>query len=162
MASMPSVGSIVLVVVAFIVMEPVTAATHRWVMHGIGEFLHRSHHRTRASRFEANDWYPVIFAAVVNLGFLAGFNWNGFASLVPVGIGITAYGAAYAVVHDVYIHRRVGWFGDHKIAAFDQLADAHRIHHLYNSAPYGMLFPVVPAGLRDRASRTQRNPLAKV
>jgi beta-carotene 3-hydroxylase len=65
-------------------------------------------------------------------------------------------------VHDVYIHRRVGWFGDRKIAAFDRLGDAHRIHHLYNAAPYGMLFPVVPADLRDRASRTQRNPLAKV
>ena len=44
----------------------------------------------------------------------------------------------------------------------DRLGDAHRIHHLYNAAPYGMLFPVVPAVLRDRASRTQRNPLAKV
>ncbi|MFT7503640.1 MAG: beta-carotene 3-hydroxylase, partial [Gammaproteobacteria bacterium] len=76
---MPSAGSIVLVVVAFIAMEPVTAATHRWVMHGIGEFLHRSHHRPRGSTFEANDWYPVMFAAVVNLGFFAGFNWNGFA-----------------------------------------------------------------------------------
>ena len=103
-----------------------------------------------------------MFAAVVNLGFFAGFNWNGFASLVPIGIGITAYGAAYALVHDVYIHRRVGWFGDRKIATFDRLGDAHRIHHLYNAAPYGMLFPVVPAVLRDRASRTQRNPLAKV
>ena len=159
---MPTVGSIVLVSVAFMAMEPVTAATHRWVMHGIGEFLHRSHHRARASRVEANDWYPVIFAAVVNLGFLAGFNWNGFASLVPIGIGITAYGATYALVHDVYIHGRAGWFGDRKVAAFDRLADAHRIHHLYNSAPYGMLLPVVPAELRDRASRTQRNPLAKV
>ncbi|MEJ6720806.1 sterol desaturase family protein [Ilumatobacter sp.] len=159
---MPPAGSIVLAFLAFIVMEPVTAATHRWVMHGIGEFLHRSHHRPRTARVEANDWYPVMFAAVVNLGFLAGFNWNGFASLVPVGIGITAYGAAYALVHDVYIHRRVGWFGDRKIAAFDRLADAHRIHHLYNAAPYGMLLPVVPAELRIRASRTHRNPLAKV
>ena len=159
---MPFAGSILIAVVAFVAMEPITAATHRWVMHGIGEFLHRSHHRPTRQRFEANDWYPVMFAALVNLGFFAGFNWNGFGALVPVGIGVTAYGAAYALVHDVYIHGRLGWFRTRRIATFDRLADAHRIHHLYNSAPYGMLVPVVPAELRDRAARTDRNPLARV
>jgi beta-carotene 3-hydroxylase len=97
-------STLAIVVLAFFAMEPITAATHRWVMHGIGEFLHRSHHRLIESRFETNDWYPVLFAALVNLGFFAGFNWNGFGSLVPVGIGVTAYGATYALVHDVYIH----------------------------------------------------------
>lgn len=153
---------VLIAVLAFVVMEPVTAATHRWVMHGVGEFLHRSHHRRSEARFEANDWYPVAFAALVNLGFFAGFNWEGFGSLVPVGVGVTAYGFAYAVVHDVYIHRRFGWFGDRRIAVFERLADAHRIHHLYNAAPYGMLVPVVPAELRAKAARTTRNPLARV
>ena len=155
-------STLAIVVLAFLAMEPITAATHRWVMHGIGEFLHRSHHRRIESRFEANDWYPVLFAALVNLGFFAGFNWNGFGSLVPVGIGVTAYGAAYALVHDVYIHGRLGWFSGRKIETFERLADAHRIHHLYNAAPYGMLLPVVPAELRARADKTARNPLARV
>ncbi len=154
-------STLVLVVVAFAAMEPLTAATHRWVMHGVGEFLHRSHHRRSVSRFEANDWYPVMFAAVVNLGFYAGFNWDGFASLVPVGVGVTLYGMAYALVHDVYIHGRLGWFTRRRVVALDRLADAHRIHHLYNEAPYGMLLPVVPAELRARARRTERNPLAR-
>lgn len=131
-------------------------------MHGIGEFLHRSHHRSRITRFERNDWYPVMFAAIVNLGFFAGFNVDALSVLVPVGIGITAYGAAYALVHDVYIHRRVGWFGGREVAVFERLTDAHRIHHLYNAAPYGMLLPVVPSKLRERARRTGRNPLASV
>ena len=155
-------STLAIVVLAFFAMEPITAATHRWVMHGIGEFLHRSHHRRIESRFEANDWYPVLFAALVNLGFFAGFNWNGFGSLVPVGIGVTAYGAAYALVHDVYIHGRLGWFSGRKIEALERLADAHRIHHLYNAAPYGMLLPVVPAVLRARADKSTRNPLARV
>ncbi|BAN04192.1 sterol desaturase family protein [Ilumatobacter coccineus] len=153
-------SALALAVVAFVAMEPLTAATHRWVMHGVGEFLHRSHHRPRVSRFERNDWYPVVFAAIVNIGFFVGFNVDGFAALVPVGIGITAYGAAYALVHDGYIHRRVGWFDGRQIAVFDRLADAHRIHHLYNAAPYGMLVPIVPSELRTRAGRTDRNPLA--
>ena len=38
---------IVIAVVAFLAMEPITAATHRWIMHGVGEFLHRSHHQQR-------------------------------------------------------------------------------------------------------------------
>lgn len=147
---------------AFVVMEPVTAATHRWVMHGLGAFLHRSHHRAGTGRWERNDWYPVLFAAVVIAGFVAGFNVDGLSTLVPVGIGITLYGAAYALVHDVYIHGRLGWFEHRRVAAFDRLAAAHRIHHLYNAAPYGMLLPVVPAELRERAARTDRNPLIGV
>ena len=150
---------ILIAVVAFVVMEPITAATHRWIMHGIGEFLHRSHHRRSDTRWEANDWYPVMFAAVVNLALFAGFNVDGFGSLIPAAAGVTLYGAMYALVHDVYIHRRLGWFASRRINAFDRLAEAHRIHHLYNAAPYGMLLPVVPPELRERASRTTRNPL---
>ena len=158
---MPAPTTILIAIVAFVMMEPLTAAIHRWVMHGIGEFLHRSHHRPMLQRFEANDWYPVMFAAIVNLGFFAGFNWDGFGVLVPVGIGVTAYGAAYALVHDVYIHGRLNWFANRQVATFDRLAEAHRIHHLYSAAPYGMLAPVVPAALRERAGHTTRNPLVK-
>jgi beta-carotene 3-hydroxylase len=146
-------------ILAFVLMEPVTAATHRWIMHGIGEFLHRSHHRQRDTRWEANDWFPVMFAAVVNIALFAGFNVDGLGLLIPAAAGVTLYGSMYALVHDVYIHGRLGWFEGRRIAAFDRLAEAHRIHHLYNAAPYGMLLPVVPAELRERASRTTRNPL---
>lgn len=156
-----SVSTLLIAVAAFLAMEPITATTHRWIMHGVGEFLHRSHHRARLGRWEMNDWYPVVFAALVNLGFFVGFNWDGLGSLVPAGIGVTAYGAAYALVHDVYIHRRLGWFAHHRVDAFDRLAEAHRVHHLYNAAPYGMLLPIVPAELRTRAARTERNPLAR-
>jgi beta-carotene 3-hydroxylase len=145
---------------AFVLMEPLTAAMHRYVMHGVGERLHRSHHRPGGNGWETNDWYPVLFAAAVMLGFWAGFNLDGLVALVPAGVGITLYGAAYALVHDGYIHRRVGWFGDRRVDALERLAEAHRIHHLYNAAPYGMLLPVVPRELRDRATNTDRDPFA--
>lgn len=156
---MGAATSLLLVVGAFAVMEPVTAATHRWVMHGLGERLHRSHHRARQGRWEANDAYPVMFAAVVCLGLFVGFNQPGWAGLVPVGVGVTLYGLAYALVHDVYIHGRTGLLGDRRWGHLDRLADAHRIHHLYNGAPYGMLVPIVPRDLRERAGRTGRDPL---
>jgi beta-carotene 3-hydroxylase len=146
--------------VAFVLMEPVTAVTHRFVMHGVGGWLHRSHHRSRDVGWERNDWYPVMFAGLVLLGMWAGFNIDRFGALVPAGVGVTLYGAAYAVVHDVYIHRRLAGFGGRRVAALDRLATAHRIHHLYGGAPYGMLAPVVPRELRARAARTGRDPLA--
>lgn len=151
--------SVLIIAIAFVIMEPVTYAAHRWVMHGIGERLHRSHHRPGSTGWEANDLYPVMFAGVVVAGMALGFNVDGLGDLVAVGVGITLYGAAYALVHDVYIHRRVRGWRPANNRVGDHLAEAHRVHHLYNGEPYGMLLPIVPAALRQRAARTSRNPL---
>jgi len=148
--------SLTLVVGAFIAMEPITAAAHRLVMHGIGSRLHVSHHRVRRSGgFEANDAFPVIFAAIVGVGLWVGFNRPGWGELVPVGVGVTAYGLAYALVHDVYIHGRLGLGGGvlaGRWSWLDRLADAHRVHHRTSRAPYGMLLPVVPRASRAPSS----------
>lgn len=141
-------GAVAIVIVSFVLMEPLTALTHRYVMHGVGQALHRSHHRRvrpgeSPIRWEANDAYPVMFAAVVMLGFAVGFNVAGFGVLVPMGIGITGYGAAYALVHDVYIHGRLPVFRTKRVPAFDRLTEAHQVHHRHNGAPYGMLVPVM-------------------
>ena len=105
-------SAVLVALVAFVLMEPVTAATHRFVMHGIGRRLHRSHHSPTGARFERNDWFPVMFASIVMLGMWAGFNLDGLEVLVPVGVGVTLYGVVYALVHDGWIHRRVGWFDE--------------------------------------------------
>jgi beta-carotene 3-hydroxylase len=154
------VGFLLIIVAAFVLMEPLTAAAHRWVMHGVGEWFHRSHHRAgKTTGWERNDWFPVAFASMVMLGFWLGFNTS-LKALVPIGMGITLYGVAYALVHDGYIHRRIDPLRTRKIVALERLAEAHRIHHLYNAAPYGMLVPIVPAQLRARAARTDRDPFA--
>ena len=148
--------SLVLAGLAFTAMEPITAATHRWVMHGAGARLHRSHHRSEPHGWEANDAFPVMFAAVVCVGLWIGFNVPGWSGMVAVGAGVTLYGAAYALVHDVYIHRRVRVAPGLRLPALDRLAAAHRIHHLYGGAPYGMLVPVVPRSLRERVAAVPR------
>jgi beta-carotene 3-hydroxylase len=142
------VRTVAIVVASFLVMEPVTALTHRFVMHGVGRRLHRSHHRRDSTGWEANDLYPVMFAAVVLVGLAIGFNVDGWSVLVPIGVGVTLYGLAYALVHDVYIHRRLGRFGGRTLPGFERLAAAHRVHHDRNGAPYGMLIPVVPGRRR--------------
>lgn len=147
--------SLLLVVVAFVVMEPLTYLTHRFVMHGLGRRLHRSHHRRWPRRrptdpfLEANDTFPVLFAGVTVVALAVGFQRPGLAALVPVCAGVTLYGAAYAFVHDVYVHGRLPCPFRHR--ALDRLAAAHELHHRFGGEPYGMLVPIVPAEVRRRA-----------
>ncbi|HEX2848970.1 MAG TPA: sterol desaturase family protein [Acidimicrobiales bacterium] len=148
----------VIVVVAFVAMEAVSYLAHRFVMHGAGIGLHRSHHQARVGTFEANDAYPVIFAGVTILAMAAGASLPSLHPVLVAGVGVTLYGACYLFVHDVYIHGRLGRLPE--VALLERLKAAHRIHHLYGGEPYGMLFPVVPSELRLRASATSRDPLA--
>ena len=148
---------------AYAAMEPLTYAAHRWVMHGAGWVLHRSHHRRRRiatwrDRLEANDWFPVAFAGVTVAGFAVGTRVRSVRVLVPVATGVTAYGASYAFVHDVYIHRRIARLPE--VALLERLKDAHAVHHLFGGEPYGMLCPVVPKALRERAEAARVDPLA--
>lgn len=137
-------------VAAFFVMEGVAALEHRVVMHGVGWPWHRSHHRVPGRRhLEANDRFPVLFAVLAISGFAVGTQVDGWGWLVPVAAGMTAYGACYALLHEGYIHGRLGvrfprW------GPLDRLAEAHQLHHRHDGAPYGMLLPVVPHRVRDR------------
>jgi len=160
------VTALLLATAGFVAMEPVTYAVHRWVMHGVGTRFHRSHHRRWPTRregepwWEGNDVFPLAFAAITVLAITAGLNVDRLGVLVPVAAGITAYGAAYAAVHDVYVHRRlpVRWSS----AALDRLADAHELHHRFGGEPYGMLVPVVPTSVRRRAAARDHRRAAAV
>jgi beta-carotene 3-hydroxylase len=154
-ATVGNAVSFLLILCAFVLMEPLTYGVHRWVMHGRGIVLHRSHHRVvPIGRFEKNDWYPIIFAAVVMIGLAIGFNIASLSALVPIGIGITLYGATYSLVHDGYIHRRIPGIGRRTHRVLEHLAESHRLHHRFHGEPYGMLCPIVPAALRAKALQT--------
>ncbi|MGI8757918.1 MAG: sterol desaturase family protein [Acidimicrobiales bacterium] len=147
-----------LVVVAFVGMEALVYVSHRFLMHGPGMPIHKSHHQRRPEPgFEANDLYPLMGSALAMSAFGVGLNVGGLAPLVPMAIGLTLYGAAYFFVHDVYIHRRLPWFSA-EVAVLERLKEAHRIHHLWAGEPYGMLFPVVPTALRERAAQVDYDP----
>jgi beta-carotene 3-hydroxylase len=149
-----------LVVLAMVLMEPLTAVVHRFVMHGFAMGWHRSHHEPPRGRLEANDLFPVVFSVLTIGALCVGLYVPGFALLVPLGIGVTAYGAAYLLVHDVVIHRRVAGLSvpDRLLARWRA---AHNLHHLDGGAPYGFLAPIVPGdsarvaeSLPDRTRRT--------
>ena len=149
--------TLLVAVATFLLMEPATYVVHRWVMHGAARRLHRSHHRWGSEGFELNDWYPVLFATLGMLAFAAGASVGSLHLLMPVSLGSAAYGAAYVFVHDLYIHRRLGWVA-FDWAPLERLKAAHRVHHLFNGEPYGMLFPVVPADLWRRAAASSADP----
>jgi beta-carotene 3-hydroxylase len=143
-----------LVVASFLGMEAASYALHRWVMHGFGMVWHRSHHRRREGRFEANDLFPLCFSAVgVGLFALATMG-PAVGPLLWVAIGVTAYGACYMVIHDVHIHGRLG-IRLPQSPYLDWVRESHALHHQYGGEPYGMLLPVVPRSLRARAARTR-------
>lgn len=134
---------------AFVAMEGVSYAGHRWVMHGPGMVWHRSHHAPPAGRFEANDRFPLGFSVVGFLLFLLGS--LGLTPLWWIGAGVTAYGAAYLFVHEVFIHRRLAVPVPH-LRYLAWLRDSHRDHHTGGAEPYGMLLPLV----RGRSSTRER------
>ena len=67
---------ILLYVATVIGMEAFAYAMHRWVMHGLGWFLHASHHRPRTGYWEWNDLYFVIFALPSILMLAGGVRWG--------------------------------------------------------------------------------------
>jgi beta-carotene 3-hydroxylase len=149
-------------VAAFVAMEGVSALTHRFVMHGRGMVWHRSHHVPGPGRLERNDLFPVCFSAV-GVTLFAVATLGPVGPLVWVAVGVTAYGAAYLLVHELVIHRRLP-VPVPRAAVLDWWRDAHRVHHRHGGAPYGMLVPVVSRDRRRRAreaAATGTDPLAR-
>ena len=159
MRTMAAVILVLAGLTAFVAMEAVSYAMHRWVMHGFGIGLHQSHHETPEGGFEANDLYPVVFASVAITLFAVGTSLPAPA-LVAVAAGTTAYGAAYLWVHEIYIHRRLP-LARRTYRPLERLRAAHRIHHLYGEEPYGMLLPIVPERLSVRAEGATYDPLVR-
>jgi beta-carotene 3-hydroxylase len=139
------------VVAAFAGMELVSYASHRWLMHGPAMGWHRSHHRPAAGRFEKNDLFPLVFSVIGAGAFGAAAVSERLVTARWVGLGMALYGAAYLVVHDIVIHRRLALpIPDWRYISW--VRRCHRVHHLYGGEPYGMLAPFVPRALRSAAA----------
>ena len=124
----------------FLFMECVTWLMHKFVMHGFMWYFHEDHHQPKyANVFERNDIFFVIFAlpsiALFYLGADAGFNYLFF-----IGLGITCYGFAYFMIHDVLIHQRFKWFKNTKNKYLIGLRKAHKIHHKHLGKEHGECF----------------------
>lgn len=133
-----------IVFAGFALMEGAAWFTHKYIMHGFMWNWHKSHHEPRYGRFEKNDLFALVFASISALFMVWGsihgrLEWPFF-----LGIGIMAYGIAYFLVHDVFIHQRFPWFRQTNSIYFKAMRFAHKIHHKtngkYGAEAFGFLF----------------------
>lgn len=125
---------------AFIGMEGVAWFTHKYVMHGLLWILHRDHHKKESSGFfEHNDFFFLIFAIpgmiCLYFGMQADYNF-----VFWIGAGITLYGTAYFLVHDIFIHQRFKMFRNSNNAYLKALRRAHKMHHKHIDKHEGECF----------------------
>lgn len=149
------VASAVAFIVAFVGMEAVSYSAHRWVMHGPAMRWHASHHAPPQGRFERNDLFPLCFSLVGIAAFALAA-----AGVAPAWVwwsaaGVTAYGAAYLVVHELFIHRRLD-VPVPDVRYLRWLRDSHRAHHVDGGEPFGMLLPVMSRADRARSETAAR------
>ena len=137
--------SIIITLFSFFIMEFVAWFTHKYIMHGFLWFLHKDHHQPPKDKFfEKNDYFFIIFALPGIIGILIGisdFSWPFW-----VGIGVSLYGLAYFLIHDIFIHQRSKMFRNSSSRYLKGLKRAHKIHHKNiekeNGENFGMLlFP---------------------
>lgn len=128
----------------FCIMEFMAWFTHKYIMHGFLWTLHKDHHiKDHDSWFERNDAF-FIFYAVVSIGFFLLWRYEGFWAGLPIGLGIFAYGLAYFIVHDIFIHQRFKMFRNANNIYAKGVRRAHKIHHKHlgkkDGECFGMLF----------------------
>lgn len=119
-----------IVALTFLGMEGVAWFTHKFLMHGPLWMLHRDHHRRDDGQIlERNDSFFVIFATPAIVLFLFGLQggWNDYR--IWIAVGITLYGAAYFLVHDVFIHQRFKFLRNSQHPYFKAIRRAHKVHH---------------------------------
>lgn len=130
---------IFLFIVTFFLMEAFTWFIHKYVMHGFMWKLHKDHHIGSSHKLEKNDWFFLIFAIPSWLFIMLGVLYQSPASIV-IGSGLTAYGIAYFLVHEVFIHQRINLFRNTNNTYFKALRRAHKMHHKHLSREEGESF----------------------
>ncbi len=130
----------------FLAMEFVAWFAHKYVMHGFLWYLHKDHHQHDPGFWEKNDAFFLIFAIPSAACYILGSAVAGMFPLFFVGVGISLYGLAYFLVHDIFIHQRFKIFTRTKNQYLKAIRKAHKVHHKHlgpdNGECFGML--VVP------------------
>ncbi len=145
---------------SFLAMEAVAWLTHKFVMHGILWRLHEDHHKKNPSSFfEKNDYFFLIFA-IPGIICLASGIYSPYTTLLYIGMGITLYGFAYFMVHDIFIHQRFKLFRNADNFYFKAIRRAHKMHHKHLEKEDGECFGMLWVPLKyfiEALKRKQTN-----
>ncbi|WP_437744087.1 beta-carotene hydroxylase [Sorangium sp. So ce1504] len=146
---------------AFAIMEVWAALLHGKVWHHALWRIHRSHHTKRRGAFEPNDALAFLHAPIA-AGLII-YGCDGAPgplreAAFGFGLGMTAFGLAYVLVHDGLVHGRLPVSGLARIPYLARVRDAHRVHHGTGGPPYGLfLGPLVLARRAAAGGRAQRS-----
>lgn len=144
------------VIATFLAMEFVAWSSHKYIMHGFGWGWHRDHHEPHDNRFEKNDLYGIVGAAMSISMFAIGSPWlMGASAWEPgtwIGLGILFYGIVYTLIHDGLVHQRYfHWVPKRGYAK--RLVQAHKLHHATigkeGGVSFGFVFARDPAALKQ-------------
>lgn len=123
-------------------MEFWSAILHGKIWHGALWSVHESHHAPDAgSKWERNDILSVTHAPIAIALILYGcVGPIGVAREVcyGIGMGMTAFGIAYIVVHDGLIHGRLPVARLARFGYLRRVRNAHLVHHRTDGAPFGL------------------------
>jgi beta-carotene 3-hydroxylase len=135
---------LIIILVTFIFMEAVAWFAHKYIMHGFGWGWHEDHHNHHNNFFEKNDYYAVVFSVVASSTIMYGNTHADWWFLTPFGLGVTAYGIAYFVFHDIIVHRRIKIKFVAKSEYMKRIMNAHYVHHKVHTKEgaeaFGFLF----------------------
>ncbi|WP_296187262.1 sterol desaturase family protein [Pseudomonas sp. UBA1879] len=135
-----------------IAMEGVGFLAHKYVMHGWGWFLHRSHHEAQLGALETNDLYLLALGTIAT-GLIVLGN-DGYDPLQWVGAGVAAFGLIYLLVHDGIVHRHWPVRPQPRNRYLRRLYQAHLMHHAVkgrrNSVSFGFLYAPPVATLQKQ------------
>ena len=124
----------------FLTMEFVAWFAHKYVMHGFLWYLHKDHHQHEPGFWEKNDAFFLIFAIPSATCYIVGSAVAGMFPLFFVGVGISLYGLAYFLVHDIFIHQRFKLFTRTKNKYLKAIRKAHKVHHKHLDPEEGECF----------------------
>jgi len=158
--------NILLAIGVFFFMEFVAWSNHKFVMHGFLWRWHKDHHINDHKKmnkpedfytpgFEMNDLFFLVYAVPAIILFIIGF-FRALPALIALGIGISAYGLIYFIIHDVMIHRRLNipFLFNPKSKYLKSVIKAHIAHHrgknIRDFNNYGLLVLFQPRFLKEK------------
>ena len=114
-----------------LLMEVIAILAHKYIMHGPGWFLHKSHHsikHDKKTNFELNDLYFIIFSSPSIFCIIYGY-FSSSVIIACIGIGIMIYGCIYIIFHDIIVHNRFGIKLSLKNSYIKKVKTSHMKHH---------------------------------
>jgi beta-carotene 3-hydroxylase len=129
------VASVTLIVA--VLMDRWAAFVHEHVWHRRLWRWHAPHHRAEHG-INRNDVLSASHAPIAVALIVGGGHFQGVLAdlALGAGLGMTAFGAAYFLVHDGFVHGRLplGFLG--RFGYFQRVRSAHERHHERGGGPY--------------------------